>query len=272
MFSDFMVNTWIAATIVGVVAGVVGVFVVIRGDTFLAHALPHGAFAGAAGAVLVGIDSLLGIGVFAAVGSLLVSVLGRRGRGDVATALTLATMLGLGAFFLSRSSEYSAEVFSLLFGQVLGVSTVEIVPMLVLGIVCLAAVATLYRPLLLASLLPATSPARGVRPHAMTVVFGLIVACATTTSVPVVGALLMFALLVGPPATARTLARRPSTAIALSTAFTLIVVWASIALAYATDWPVGFFVTALSALLYLGAHAPRICRAAAPRSVAALAG
>jgi zinc/manganese transport system permease protein len=260
MFATFMINTWIAGTIVAVVAGVIGVFVVIRGDSFLAHAIPHGAFAGAAGAVLLGVDPLLGLGVFAAAGSVTVSLLGRRGRGDVATALTLAAMLGLGAFFLSRSTEYSAEVFSLLFGQVLGVSTVEIVPMLILGIVSLAAVGVLYRPLLLASLLPVTAAARGVRPFLMTVVFGLIVACATTTSVPVVGALLMFALLVGPPAAARRVASRPSMAIALSVVFTLVTVWSSIALAYGTDWPVGFFVTAISAVLYVGVRSVRTAR------------
>jgi zinc/manganese transport system permease protein len=97
--------------------------------------------------------------------------------------------------------------------------------------------------------------ARGVNPRAMTILFGLILACATTMSVPVVGALLMFALLVGPPAAAHFLTRRPVLAIPLSMLFTLTTVWASIALAYATNWPIGFFVTAIGAALYLGARA-----------------
>lgn len=251
MFAAFMVNAWLAGTIVALIAGIVGFFVVLRGNSFLAHAVPHGAFAGAAGAVLIGADPLLGLGVFAAGGALTISVLGRRARSDVITALALVTMLGLGALFLSRSSEYSAEVFALLFGQILGVSTVEIVPMLILGALCLAALAVSYRPLLIASALPDMSPSRGVSPQGMSIVFGLILACATTMSVPIVGALLMFALLVGPPAAARLLTKRPATAIPLSVGFALITVWASIALAYETDWPVGFFVTAISALLYL---------------------
>lgn len=251
MFAPFMVNAWEAGTVVALIAGVVGFFVVLRGNSFLAHAVPHGAFAGAAGAVLVGVDPLIGLGIFAAGGALTISALGRRARSDVITALALVMMLGLGALFLSRSSEYSAEVFALLFGQILGVSSDEIIPMIVLGALCLAAVAVLYRPLLTASVVPDMALSRGVSPQSMSVIFGLVLACATTMSVPIVGALLMFALLVGPPAAARFLTRRPATAILVSVVFTLVTIWASIALAYVSDWPVGFFVTAISALLYL---------------------
>jgi zinc/manganese transport system permease protein len=250
MFSDFMTNTWIAATIVAVVAGIVGFFVVLRGASFLAHAIPHGAFAGAAGAVLVGANPLVGLGIFAVGGALTVSALGRRGRSDVVTALALSAMLGLGALFLSMSTEYSSEVYSLLFGQILGVSSVEIVPVAVLGGLSIAAVAVLFRPLMLSSVVPDMAAARGVDVRLIAVCFALIVAIATTMSVPIVGALLMFSLMVGPPAAARAFVSRPAASIALSVAFALIVVWAAIALSYVTDWPVGFFVTAGSAVLY----------------------
>ncbi len=251
MFAPFMVNAWIAGTIVAVVAGVAGFFVVLRGSAFLAHAIPHGAFAGAAGAVLLGIDPLVGLGVFATGGALTMTLLARRARSDAITALTLVTMLGLGALFLSRSNQYSAEVFALLFGQILGVSRLEILPMLVIGALCLIVIAVLYRPLLLASTLPDAAAARGVSPQAMSVLFGLILAAATTMSVPIVGALLMFALLVGPPAAASFLTRRPAAAVALGVALALVTVWGAIALAYVSDWPVGFFVTAISAGMYL---------------------
>lgn len=252
-----MVNTWVAGTVVAVVAGVVGFFVVLRGNAFLAHAVPNGAFAGAAGAWLLGVDPLLGLGVFAAAGALTITALGRRARTDVITALALVTMLGLGALFLSRSGQYSAQVFALLFGQILGVSTVELMPMTVLGMLCMAAVAVWYRPLLTASVLPDMAPARGVRPQRMSVLFGLVLACATTMSVPIVGALLMFALLVAPPATARLLTRRPGASTAVSTALALVTVWAAIAAAYATDWPIGFFVTGIGAVLYATARLTR---------------
>lgn len=266
MFSDFMINAWQAGTIVAIVAGIVGFFVVLRGNAFLAHAIPHGAFAGAAWAVVIGVDPLFGLGVFAAGGALTISILGRRARSDVITALSLTMMLGLGSLFLSQSNQYSAEVYALLFGQILGVSSVQIVPMLVLGAVCLVAVGLLYRPLLIASVLPDMAPSRGVNPQIITVIFGFILACATTMSVPIVGALLMFSLLVGPPAAARFVTRRPTTAIPLSVVLTLITVWASIALSYVTNWPIGFFVTAISALFYVAGRGVSALQHRAPAS------
>ncbi|HEY5229708.1 MAG TPA: metal ABC transporter permease [Galbitalea sp.] len=250
MFSDFLINTWITASVVAVVAGLVGFFVVLRGSSFLAHALPHGAFAGAAGATLLGLDPILGMGVFAVGGALAVSTLGRRGRNDVVVALSLVVMLGFGALFLSLGNQYSAEVFALLFGQILGVSSLELIPILGLGAVCIAAIVVAYRPLLLASALPDQAAARGISTFGMSVFFALVVALATTMSVPIVGALLMFSLLVGPAASARLFSADPLRAIPLSIGFALVTVWTSIAAAYLTSLPVGFFVTLLSAILY----------------------
>ena len=127
MFSGFMVNAWVVASIVAVVAGLVGFFTVLRGSAFVAHAIPNGSFAGAAGASLIGVSTLLGFGVFAVLGALTVGLLSRRGRHDVATALTLVTMLGLGALFVSLNAEYASETYSLLFGEILGVSTSQLV-------------------------------------------------------------------------------------------------------------------------------------------------
>jgi zinc/manganese transport system permease protein len=250
MFSDFLLGTWIAASVVAVVAGLVGFFVVLRGSSFLAHALPHGAFAGAAGATLLGLDPILGMGAFAIGGALTVSTLGRRGRNDVVIALALVVMLASGALFLSLGSQYSAEVFALLFGQILGVSSAELLPILVLGVVCVVAVVVAYRPLLLASVLPEQAAARGISTFRLSVFFAVLVALATTMSVPVVGALLMFSLLVGPPAAARLFSANPLRAIPLSIGFALVIVWASIAVAYLSSLPVGFFVTLGSAILY----------------------
>jgi len=138
--AGFMMNAWTTATIVAVVAGVVGYFVVLRGSAFPAHAIPKGAFAGAAGAALLGINTLIGLGVFSLLGALGIGAMGRRGRRDVVTALALVVMLALGAAFLSRTTEYEPEIYSLLFGEVLGVSTTEILPVAGLGIACMAAI------------------------------------------------------------------------------------------------------------------------------------
>ena len=250
MFSGFMVNAWIVATIVAVVGGAVGFFVVLRGSAFVAHAIPNGSFAGAAAASLIGINTLIGLGVFAFGSALGIGLLGRRGRHDVATALTLVFALGLGALFLSFTVEYAPEIYSLLFGEVLGISTNQLAPTIALAAVCLVVLALLYRPLLLSSTLPDSAHARGIPPHTAELAFLILVALATTMTVPVVGTALIFSLMIGPPAAARAFTTRPLTAVALSVAIAVAVAWAAIALSYQTNWPVGFYVGVISAASY----------------------
>jgi zinc/manganese transport system permease protein len=246
----FLVNALEVGTIVAVVAGVVGFFVVLRGAAFVADAVPQGAFAGAAGASLIGINTLVGLGVFALAGALGIGWLSRRGRSDVATALVLVLMLGLGALFLSFTVEYSSEIFSLLFGEVLGVSTGEILPIAGLGLVCVVATLVIFRPLMLNSLMRELGEARGVRGHRMELCFLVIVALATSMTLPVVGALLIFSLMIGPPAAARSITANPLRAVLLSVLICVATVWAAIIASFATDWPVGFFVGILGAVCY----------------------
>ena len=248
--AGFMMNAWITATIVAVVGGVVGYFVVLRGSAFPAHAIPKGAFAGAAGAALLGINTIIGLGVFALLGALGIGSLGRRGRHDVATALALVMMLALGAAFLSRTTEYEPELYSLLFGEVLGVSTSEILPTALVGLGCIAGIAVLYRPLLLASITPEVAEAKGIRGHRIEMIFLVILALATAMTVPVVGALLIFSLMIGPPAAARSVTSRPLLAMILSVVIALVTVWVAIAASYLYNWPVGFFVGVLGAVSY----------------------
>ncbi len=247
MFQSFMVNTWVVASIAAVIAGIVGFFVVLRGASFVAHAIPNGAFAGAAGASLVGASTLLGLGVFAVLGALGIGTLGRRGRHDVVTGLVLAFMLGLGALFLSRTVEYAPAIYSLLFGEVLGISHADLVPTIVLAAVCAIGIAVLYRPLTFSSVLGEVAAARGVRTFALDLAFLLLVALATTMTVPVVGALLIFSLMIGAPAAARALTSRITVALSLSVLFALLSVWAAIALSYETKYPIGFFVGTIRA-------------------------
>ena len=255
MFSGFMVDAWAVATIVAVVAGMIGFFAVLRGSAFAAHAIPNGSFAGAAGASLVGAPVLLGLGVFAFAGAVAIGALGRRGRHDVATALTLVAMLALGALFVSLNTEYAQETYSLLFGEILGVSTSQLVPTAALAAACVLAVVVLLRPLLFASVLPEVAQARGLSGFAVELAFLLVVALATTMTVPVVGTLLIFCLMIGPPAAARSLTDRPLVAMALSVAIALLTVWAAIAAAYLTNYPVGFFVGTVSAGCFAGGRA-----------------
>jgi zinc/manganese transport system permease protein len=250
MFSGFMVGAWVSGTLVAVAAGVVGFFVVLRGSAFPAHAIPNGAFAGAALAALVGFSSILGLGLSAVAAALAIGRLGRRGRHDVVTALALVTMLALGALFLSRTDEYGPQLYTLLFGEVLGVSATELLPVLGLAVASLAAVAVLYRPLLLSSVVPEVGEARGVSAGRLETAFLVVLAVTTAMTVPVVGALLIFSLMIGPPAAARAVSATPVAAMAMSVFLAIVTVWSAIALSYVSDWPVGFFVGTLSAVCY----------------------
>jgi zinc/manganese transport system permease protein len=246
-----MVNAWIVASIVAVVSGMIGFFVVMRGSAFVAHAIPSGAFAGAAGAALVGVSTLLGLGVFSILGALGIGWLGRRGRHDVATALALVFMLALGALFLSMTDQYAPEIYSLLFGEVLGISTTQLVPTIALAGVCVVAIGFLYRPLLFASVLGEVAQARGLSRTRLEMCFLIVVALVTTMTVPVVGTLLVFSLTIGPPAAARSFTSRPTVAMVLSVVFALISVWVAIAVSYETNYPIGFLVGTISALQYI---------------------
>ncbi|HSZ15022.1 MAG TPA: metal ABC transporter permease [Solirubrobacteraceae bacterium] len=250
MFAGFMVNAWVLASIVAVVAGVVGFFVVLRGSAFVAHAVPNGSFAGAAGASLIGVNILVGLGVFSLLGALGIGVLGRRGRHDVVTALALVTMLGLGALFVSMNAEYAPGLDSVLFGEVLGISSNELAPTAALALACVIAIALLYRPLMLSSVLAEVGEAQGVSAFRMELGFLAVVALASTMTVPVVGTLLIFSLMIGAPAAARSLTHRPLVAMGLSVAIALAIVWIAIAASYQTDYPVGFFVGTVSACAY----------------------
>jgi zinc/manganese transport system permease protein len=277
VFSGLMMNTWIAASIVAVIAGVTGFFAVLRGQSFAAHAIPNGAFAGAAGAGLLGLNVIWGLAVFALAGALGIGALGsesrgRRARQDVVTALVLVLMLGTGALFLSLSTEYAQVTYSLLFGEVFGVSPNVLLPIAGLGAVALAAIAAIYRPLLLASALPEVADARGVSTRRMELCFLIVMALATSMTVPVVGALLMFALMIGPAAAARSFTRRPGYAIALATGIALVTVWAGIAASYRTNWPLGFFVGVIAAGFFLLGQGWTVARrrGSAPRRAPAL--
>jgi zinc/manganese transport system permease protein len=183
----------------------------------------------------------------------------------VATALSLVLLLGLGALFLSLSSQYAQAIYALLFGQVLGVRGAALLPVAGLGALVVAATLVLFRPLLLSAVSPELAAASGISVRTMEIVFLALLAAATAVALPVVGALLVFSLMVGPPSAARALTGRPAVALLLSVLLALVTAWAAIALSYLSDWPVGFFVGAFAAVWYgvgrlakvgLGAAAP----------------
>ena len=132
-----------------------------------------------------------------------------------------------------------------------GVPIGEILPTIALGAVSIAAIIVLFRPLMLSSALPEVAAARGVPPRRMDLAFLLVMALATSMTVPVVGALLMFSLMIGPAAAARSLTARPVLAMTLSVVIALVTVWTGIVASYQSNWPLGFFVGILGAVFFL---------------------
>ncbi|MGC8521875.1 MAG: metal ABC transporter permease [Steroidobacteraceae bacterium] len=251
MFSTFMLHAWIVATMVAVVAGAVGFFVVARRAAFAAHALPLGAFPGAAAAALLGVNELLGLAVFCALGVVAISQLQRAERSEVASALWLALSLAVGTLLLSLSGAYAESLYGLLFGAVLGISTQQLLGVAVLSALALALVALFARPLLLESLSGDLAAAALGRSGRLELVFLGILALSTTMAVPVVGALLVFSLMVGPASAARAFTDQPWRSLGVSVVLAVGTVWAALALSYLTEWPVGFFVGALGAACYV---------------------
>jgi zinc/manganese transport system permease protein len=258
---DFMQNAFAAATVVALVSGIVGYFLVLRGQTFAGHALAHVGFTGATGAVLISVAPLWGLVAMTMAAGVGMGFMGERlAQRDVAIGLVLALALGLGLLFLHFFTSFATQVTALLFGNVLAVDADTIWALLALGIVSLAALAIISRPLLFASLQPELAEAKGVSLRLYSILFLSIVALATAECAQIVGVLLVFALMVGPAAAAQRLTSAVGTGVLLSGILALLEAWSGIALAYYTDWPSSFWITALSGAVYLVAALPRARR------------
>ena len=248
---EFMRNAFAAAAVVALVAGLVGSFLVLRGQTFAGHALAHVGFTGATGAVLVGMAPLWGLVLATVAGGVGMGLLGERlQQRDVAIGVVLAASLGLGLLFLHFFTAYAGQATALLFGNVLGVDAATLRLLLGLGVACLAGLAAIARPLLFASLQPEMAEARGVPVRLLSTLFLALVGLATAECTEVVGVLLVFTLMVGPAAAAQQVTGRFALAAALAAALALAEAWAGIMLAYQTDWPASFWITALSTAAY----------------------
>lgn len=248
----FMQHAFEAGTIVAIVAGVIGYFVVIRRASFAAHGLSHVGFAGAAGAVLVGLNPLAGLLLFTTGGGLAMAGLGRKAAArDVEIGTVLAFMLGLGVLFISLYKGYATQAYSILFGEILGISMADVWVTAGAAALILMTTAVLYRPLLFASLDEDVAAAKGVPVRGLGVLFMVLVAITTAISVQVVGVLLIFALLVTPAATAERLAKRPAQGIAIAVGVALFSTWFGLFVSYYVPYPVSFFITSVTFVVYL---------------------
>lgn len=254
---DFIQHAFIAATIVAVLAGAVGYFLVLRGQTFAGHALTHVGFTGATGALLLGFPSLAGLVVVSVAAGAGMGAMGEKlAQRDVAIGMVLSLTLGVGLLFLHFLTMSATQATALLFGNVLAVSVGTIQILFALASIGLVVLAMISRPLLFVSLQPELAEAKGMSSRLYSVVFLMLVALATAESVQIVGVLLVFALMVGPAATALRLTSDVLKGVGLSIVIALIEAWTGITLAFYTDWPTTFWITMLSASFYLAACVP----------------
>jgi zinc/manganese transport system permease protein len=248
---DFMRTAFVASGIVAILAGLVGFFLVLRGQTFAGHALSHVGFTGATGAVLFGLSPLAGLVGFTIIAGFAMGALGERlSQRDVAIGMMLSLALGLGLLFLHFYTSYASQAAALLFGNVLGVDNAALVALAILATLSLAALAVIARPLIFASLQPELAEARGVPVRLVSTAFLMIVAVAVSECAQIVGVLLVFTLMVGPAAAALAFTRRLYAAVALAALLALIEAWGGLTLAFYSDWPTSFWITALSGLVY----------------------
>lgn len=252
---DFMRHALFAGSLAAILASLVGCFVVIRQLGFAAHALGHVAFAGATGAVLLGWMPIVGQLIVTILAGITMGSIGRKlEEKDTVVGITLALALGVGVLFLYFYRGYSGQANSILWGDLLGVSGNALRWMSALTVLGIACLAFISRPLWFASLSPALAEAKGLSLSLMSILFFCILAIAITLASQVVGVLLVFTLVIGPPAIALQWARSFWSGILLSCAIGLSIVWISLLLSYYTDWPVAFWISLLVFVFYaLGA-------------------
>jgi zinc/manganese transport system permease protein len=253
----FMVNAFRAGTVVAVLSGLVGWFMVLRRETFAGHTLAVVGFPGAAGAVLVGVSAAYGLFAFAVVAAVLIALVpaavgqGFSG-GPAVTGTVQAFALACGFLFLSLSGGFTGT-YALLFGSFLGVTSAQVWVLVAVGCVVLALLALMARPLLFASIDPAVAAARGVPVRALSAGFLVLLGLAAASVSQITGTLLVFALLVVPAATAQTLTPRPSASLLITVLLGVLVTWLALLGGYYTTYPIGFYLTTFAFVPYVAA-------------------
>jgi zinc/manganese transport system permease protein len=265
-FSDYgallslVTNSLIAGALLGVVGGLVGFFVMARDLPFAVHGISELSFAGAAGALLVGADVVVGSVVGSVIAALLIGLLGARARErNSVIGVLMPFGLGLGILFLAIYPGRSANRFGLLTGQVVSVDGPQVLVLIGVSLVVLVVLLLIWRPLLFASVDEDVAVARGVPTRALSMVFMVLLALTVSVAVQTVGALLVLALLVTPAAAALRVASGPLAVSLLSMAFATVSVVGGILLALGAAIPISPYVTTISFLIYI------VCRIAGGR-------
>lgn len=252
----FMQNAYLAGTLVAISAGIMGYFMVLRSQSFAGHSLANVGFAGATGAVLFGIPAVVGLfiaGLCAAIGIQTLNMGERQSRqSDIAVGAVLTASLALGFLFIHlATAEYAANVYNVLFGNILGIDDTDVTVIVWATVILLGILICIARPLFFASLDPDVAAARGVPVRSLAFGYLVLLALVVALAVQIVGVLLIFALLVTPAAIAQYVTISPAVAVTVAVILALIFTWTGLAIAYFTPYPVGFFITTFAFGTYL---------------------
>ena len=263
----FMVNALEAGTVVAIVAGAIGWFMVLRRQSFAGHTLAVIGFPGAAAATLLGIDPSIGYFVACIGGALVIAALPNSGRvgaevgGFSEESAVIGTVqafaLACGFLFVSLYRGFLSGLNNLLFGTITGVTTTQVLILVIAGLVSLAVLVFLGRPLFFASIDPAIATSRRIPVRFISAAFLVLLGVAAAGTSQVTGSLLVFALLVAPAATASRFTARPALGIVLSITIALFVTWIGEGIAYFSPYPIGFWTTTLAFAAFIAASAYR---------------
>ncbi|MDQ1700127.1 MAG: zinc/manganese transport system permease protein [Frankiaceae bacterium] len=249
----FMVNALRAGTIVAIVAGAIGYFMVLRKESFAGHTLALIGFPGAAGATWLGVNQSFGFFGFCIAGALVIASLpaSRYGERSAVIGTVQAFALACGLLFVSLYHGFLSGLNDMLFGTIIGITSTQVLVLLIAGAVAIAVLAVIGRPLLFASIDSDVARARGVRVRLVGALFLVLLGIAAAGTSQVTGSLLVFALLVAPAGTAVRLTAQPGVGIALSVGIALLVTWLGEGVAYFSPYPIGFWVTTFAFALFL---------------------
>lgn len=253
-------NSIVAGAVLGLVGGLIGVFIMMRDMAFAVHGIAELSFAGAAFALLIGANVVFGSIAGSIVASLVLGLLGASAKDrNSIIGVMMPFGLGLGILCLALYEGRSANKFGLLTGQIVAVDDVQLGLLVVCAVVVVAGLVAIWRPLTFVSADPVVAAARGVPAGRLSVAFMLLLGLAVALSIQIVGALLVLSLLVTPAAAALRVTARPALTVFLSISFAMTSVVGGIMLALAGRLPISPYVTTISFLIYA------ICRVIAWR-------
>jgi zinc/manganese transport system permease protein len=260
-FSDYdqliplVQNSLIAGLLLGIMGGLIGVFVMTRDMSFAVHGISELSFAGAAIALLIGLNVALGATFGSIVAAIIIAIMGTRAKDrNSIIAVLMPFGLGIGILALALYEGRAANKFGLLTGQIIAVDDPQVFWLIATALVVVIALLVIWRPLSFASLDPEVAEARGVPTKALGIIFMLLLALAVAASVQIVGALLVMTLLVTPAAAALRLTSSPLLVPILSMVFAVVAVVGGILLALGGGLPISPYVTTLSFAIYLVAR------------------